>query len=893
MTRCRPFQLRSAGLPVTSVLQAHSNGLGNELRLRLATEIDLAKSSKRVSLSKIYARCSSSLVYGTPSHLAPTTTSAPLTANTTSNTYKGTQGASFFGSRDDHISIVEDKVENWSSDKYAQHPFQPDFTLFEPIEKFEETTADQSCQEDHSSKLNASAVLCERLVYLIEEDEVAAEEFKSNLLKNRIDLPPHRKINQHCFNILLRKNDIHRYLEWLDIIPDSSLQSSSRSGIIFENHLNHILRLCPQKLNTVWAFFDRIMTKGCLTDSLIRSTVSHLVRTQSPQVVLQFYRKTLQKMCHRSASLKQPPQILTACGQLHNHTILQLANQKYLTEALDLFNDRRDQTHNLIEFPKTISPSTYRVLADQLSWRLVNGPQVDTGVWSDQLEQVLLKWKSSHPISFERWVSSSESFLRVPHGSIMKHKVSRSRQRSLSSRSLAHGRSPWQDPNHTTHRLVLYLRTILSQTDHAKFIKSSHIAENIGRLSPVGSLGGSFDGATKPLDYLETYENEEQYLKALVFDNTAFQSFLSNAHAAGKVLEHEDYLLGSRAVKFQGDVILVWAHCWMIFYQRSRQYERVIDTFLRYFVPLGVDPAILGAKRSIHQPSPLDSTISTSIPLIHPTTGVLSVLYDSILRSSPAKSASTVFHCFLRSLPDSSTSTPCQTSTPHEIKPFSTRRNAQESQLVSRRLQPNSSSFQPFVRAFLRIGDVEKALRLLIEMHLRLYTSPDRLMPDEGAWIDLLEWCASQSAGPVRRSSFIENRNWGIQRKQKRLGWSGEMKERLVYSVLERLLSTGHSVSLVGDPRSISNIIEPTRSICPRALIPQLYAQHQNYMNSFLRQVNWDQLHLGPSPNLAFPTLKLLSRVKAGFESCGNRRGAKILNRLVSWRKGEEVKVSR
>ncbi|EGG00865.1 uncharacterized protein MELLADRAFT_73114 [Melampsora larici-populina 98AG31] len=155
---------------------------------------------------------------------------------------------------------------------------------------------------------------------------------------------------------------------------------------------------------------------------------------------------------------------------------------------------------------------------------------------------------------------------------------------------------------------------------------------------------------------------------------------------------------------------------------------------------------------------------------------------------------------------------------------------------------------------------------------------------EEGLWIDLLEWCASQSAGPMTGcTSRTYKQNWGIHRKRKKLGWSGEMKERLVYSVLERLIQ-----QVQEHEKLRPDFIQASTSINPSQLIPKLFFQHYDFIEFYLDQFDWNEkLKHQSLQTSTFLSLKLLKRIQTGFQVCGNRRGIKIINRLISWRYGK------
>lgn len=825
----------------------------------------------------------SCLHYGTSSLLAPASP-AILSLDPMQSSHGGVQESI---SNKNCLDIASDNVEDWTSPKYAHLPFRPDFSLFEPLEQIDHVVLEkENILDDSILNHNTNVALCERLVDLIKTDLIAADELRLHISNHRIELPADQNIIQHCFGLLMRSKDVHGYLEWINIIPDSELQRmiSKERDSIFDQHLKQILCLIPSSFATIRRFFETLVLKGCLTNRLIRTTVSHLVRTQPPQSVLEFHYDAVRKICDLSTNSSNPDVFLGLCTKLYNHTILQLANQRHLSEAIELVNESWNPVPDSPPFRKKISPSTYRVLADQLLLLVADEQGSGRTDWSHHLERVLSSWNLSNPIGLESWLTSSDSVSQLPSGSRLTHKVSRSYPQYLDQTAtlLSDGTHRIQDLADTTHRLVLYLKTVLSRGNHVKFVKSSHIANVIQKML---SLGGSFEEASRRCGYCGLHEDEEQYLKSLVFDDDQLRLFLNKVHTTGESLEFENQLLLPISVKFQSDVILLWAHSWMIYYQRNKQYARVIDIFLQYFIPLGVDREILNPSRSEAASSSIDIDIQTSsVPLIHPTTGVLTVLYDSILHTRPTKSASSILRSFLRQIPPSSTSNSYRTAgTVLENAGLSSTQIG--SSIRSNRLQPNSASFQPFIRAFLRVGDVEKALNLLIEMQQYICVSSNELNPEEGVWIDLLEWCASQSAGPMTGCTSRGDRNWGLNRKRKRLGWSGEMKERLVYSVLERFVQQDQRIN-----RPIPDMYQPSSSINPSNLIPKLYSQHSHFIDFYLDQLHWHTLHKKDLGSSSYLGLKLLKRIQAGFQVCGNRRGTKILDRLLCWRKGMEMK---
>ncbi|PLW21344.1 hypothetical protein PCANC_21951 [Puccinia coronata f. sp. avenae] len=121
------------------------------------------------------------------------------------------------------------QVKNWTSGAYAHLPFRPNLTLFEPVEATADNTSRTKAHDhnvlDLKSRLDTS--LFERLVYLIPDDRNAAEQLRTEIIENGINLPMNLQITSHCFDLLFQANNIPSCLGWLPLVAACHLEQAS------------------------------------------------------------------------------------------------------------------------------------------------------------------------------------------------------------------------------------------------------------------------------------------------------------------------------------------------------------------------------------------------------------------------------------------------------------------------------------------------------------------------------------------------------------------------------------------------------------------------------------------------------------------------------------------
>ncbi|MBW0485495.1 hypothetical protein O181_025210 [Austropuccinia psidii MF-1] len=760
--------------------------------------------------------------------------------------------------------LAYDKVENWTSQVYQHLPFEPDPNLFEKINPLESPSFNKLeeilalSQESPSNNQ-----LCNRLVYLIDNDLHAADELKTEIIKNSINLPSNLQITNHCFNLLINHRDINGYLNWLPLVSSTCLDSSPENSTFStsETHLNEILKLAPSDITPLLRFLTILTSKNCLNKQIALKSIRHLVRTQSPSKSIEIANKIF-FISKPSLGFSQQTDFL------HDFFVLQLANQGYLSEALQLLFSNPQEPGSQVDLTKnTISPLTYQVLADQLLTKIKHNSFQLNDPWSSQLDSLIAHWYKNHQPSLSAWLAPNKS-------NKCQNQVLPSLTKKISKQYLKFSTGNFS--HSSIKELFSFLarfKTLIDENQHPKFIKAAQLASELNQLFP---LRESFSQLRKLLQTIypqQGKETQEQFIKSLIFQNQL--QVINSQPKSGTTIDNlmpSKYL--SYDFKTRPDVTLLWAHSWMIYYQRSGQPRQAIEIFLDYFIPLGCDLKLVGKILTRRSDGFSDSSNPMSFPrnpkhqqLIHPTTGVLTVLYDSILSICPPKLLNLVFQSFLTQHYPSSQS--LNNSFTNQSHPTISINHVH-------RLRPNFTSFRPFVRTYLKNKDVESSLEVLKEMHSACL--PNQII-DEGGWIDLLEWCAIHSAGPKSKSEANLS-GWGSQRKRKIKGWDGQMKEKLIYLVLRHFLKA-NSIKLINQ----TDFLEIQSSNDPVNLLPNLreeawMSNHSNFLNS-------QSFKDFCSYNNQFPTLKLLLKIKSGFNHSGNKRGTKFINRLINFKMGK------
>ncbi|KAI9614900.1 hypothetical protein H4Q26_009298 [Puccinia striiformis f. sp. tritici PST-130] len=523
-------------------------------------------------------------------HLAPP--SLGLEPNSSVDTSMAQPGSS------EEPDLAHDKVENWTSRVHANQPFQPDFTLFEPIEPLSASTAPV---QDLKSRIDSS--LSDRLVYLIQNDPEAAEQLRSEIIKSAINLPTNLQITSHSFDLLFRENNIRSYLEWLPLVAPHHLQQASSLDIrppisISEVHLNHILKSSPNDLALIVKFLEILVAKDCYSRHLAFTVIRHLVRTQNPTTTV----SAIEKICSTVRKLPSPSELIKSS---YDFLVVQLANQGHLAEAIQVFSASSQE-------PKCSSnkafPLTYQVLADQLVSRIRDESVQSRQNWSDMLDSLISRWRVDHNHSLDTgvnciWLARKSEYLKplnlLPPS--LTKQISKKYAKLFSKASSVNPEVCYQIYVEKLGHFTSYFRSLFNQNDHPKFVKAAQLANKIHQILP---LRNSLENILEKLHQSGT----EQYVGT---DEQIIKSF---------VLE-PPHVLCDKPGNQDGD-----------------------RNFLEYFIPIGCDVKLLnqirwGPKhsdsssihnrsRESHESSTVDHPLSEQQErkyqkLIHPTVGVL------------------------------------------------------------------------------------------------------------------------------------------------------------------------------------------------------------------------------------------------------------------------------
>ncbi|OAV88721.1 hypothetical protein PTTG_11880 [Puccinia triticina 1-1 BBBD Race 1] len=783
--------------------------------------------------------------------------------------------------------LAHDKVENWNSRAHAHLPFRPDFTLFEPLEPADDPS--QANANDHTVlhlKSRVDTSLAERLVYLIRDDPDAAEQLRTEIIKSGINLSSNLKITSHCFDLLFQAQDIASYLEWLPLVASSHLQQTSSLDIrppisISEVHLNYILKSSPNELSSILKFLEILVAKECYSRHIAFTVIRHLVRTQTPATTI----SATEKIC---SIIKSSDELIKSS---YDFLVVQLANQGHLSEALEILYTPHQQSDSREGSGSTNAyPLTYQALADQMVSRIKDKSHQTSQNWSGELDRLISRWREVHKPSLNAWLakkSQTHNSLNLqPLTKQISKKYVKVFQNAIGVKPEICHQISLEKLDHFTS----YFRSLFDQNNHPKFVKAAQLANEIHQFLPLRNSFQDILETLQPHQVAQHEGTEEQILKSFVLNPP-----VRLGDKPGQPKISAALLCPKFAFEARSDIVFLWAHSWMIFYHRSGQPRRAIQIFLDYFIPVGCDVKLLdqirwgpngdgspSRTRSNEFRSSTDPTRhQTYHKLIHPTVGVLTVLYDSLLSICPPKLIPIVFHSFL---------------TQHFHQPSAP--SSATHPKLNKRLEPNLGSFRPFVRACLKAKDVDGALNVLEYMHTHLGQLADvktGRIQDEGGWIDLLEWCAIHSAGP-KPKAFDPSYQWGDQRKRKINGWDGKMKEELVYAVLQKFFflkahsmpqppvhsdpprrvfleqsPSGRALSHP-NPSNIRHSIQGSRIFTGKknALIQSklTFLDHSSPASSTLISAQ-------------FPSLKLISKLKFAFFLAKNSNGSKMTNQLL------------
>lgn len=799
--------------------------------------------------------------------------------------------------------LANDRVENWTSGAYADIPFRPDFTLFEPIETIDDSVQGE-LRDDLCNQLKSrvDASLSDRLANLIRGDPSAAEQLKSELVNNGIHLAANPLITSHCFDLLFKHQNIGSYIDWLPLVAPAHFQRTTNLPSqqppisTAEAHLNQIIKLAPNGFSFVSRFMEILVSKHCVSRHLNFAVIRHLVRTQEPGEAIALTRQILGFANERSYS----PELIRSS---QDFLVLQLANQGYLFDALELcyknLEHRRSESGSNV--PRAY-PLMYQVLADQLVSRIEKDTSQSSHRWSTQLKRVISHWRVDHQDSLSLWLTPRTlKHLETNNVPSLTKQISKKYVKLFRNAVAVNPDVCHQFSHEKLSRFTAYFRSLFDEHYHPKFVKAAQLANLIHQILP---LRNSFQILQENLKLLEVFpspKTEEQFFKHLILGSPPWLETTSGQPIGGKVgIPHH--------VQFEerSDILFLWAHSWMIFYHRSGSPHRAIEIFLDYFIPIGCDVDLMNriryGRHGCDAPSQryLKSTSPTSRggkyhKLVHPTTGVLTVLYDSVLSICPPKLMPALFDSFLSQ---------------HFHRPSESSTISNLSASSRKRLEPNFGSFRPFVRAFLKAKDVDGALNVLKSMHLNLHLLVNGMtFQDEGGWIDLLEWCAMHSSGP-KPKEFDPHYHWGAQRKRKIKGWDGKMKEELVYLVLKKFFS--FKFALTYHARSCSssidpNFFEPSRgfhesrgiagdsdwdeespskveSIQDLRIFRTENPSIEDRLDFLVIDRNSPNIHQPVFSHISsnFPSLKLLSKIKFGFYLAKNSKGLKTMNDLIT-----------
>ncbi|KAI7943879.1 hypothetical protein MJO28_011407 [Puccinia striiformis f. sp. tritici] len=769
-------------------------------------------------------------------------------------------------------NLAHDKVENWTSRVHANQPFQPDFTLFEPIEPMSANTAPV---QDLKSRIDSS--LSDRLVYLIQNDPEAAEQSRSEIIKSAINLPTNLQITSHSFDLLFRGKQ-HQIL----------------SGMASTLHLNHILKSSPNDLVSIVKFLEILVAKDCYSRHLAFTVIRHLVRTQNPTTTI----SAIRKICLTVKKLPSPGELIKSS---YDFLVVQLANQGHLSEAIQVFSTSSQE-------PKCSSnkafPLTYQVLADQLVSRIKDESLQSRQHWSDMLDSLISRWRVDHNPSLNVWLAKKSEYpepLNLLPPSLTKQ-ISKKYAKLFNKASSVNPEVCHQIYVEKLEHFTSYFRSLFDQNDHPKFVKAAQLANKIHQIIP---LRNSLENILEKLHQSGTERyvgTDEQIIKSFVLEPPHVL-----CDKPGQLVNQRTKLCPKFTFENRSDIVFLWAHSWMIFYHRSRQPRRVIEIFLEYFIPIGCDVKLLNQIRwgpkqsdssSIDNRSKESSTVDHPLPeqqeqkyqkLIHPTVGVLTVLYDSILSICPPKLIPIIFDSFL-----TQHFHPSEISSSLSSSPF-----GHSMRSINKRLEPNLGSFRPFVRACLKAKDVDGALKILESMHTyldkKLNQSGGGGEQDEGGWIDLLEWCAIHSSGP-KPKQFNPNYRWGDLRRKKLNGWDGKMKEDLIFLVLQNFfLLKFNTFPSLAIQHSTHDFLENHRVVCSSEMKNnhqsnileglKIFTIKNPLIQSKLKFLIPESSSTHPSQYIClqnFPSLKLIAKIRYGFRLAQNSKGLKIVDKLLN-----------
>ncbi|KAA1114788.1 hypothetical protein PGT21_023112 [Puccinia graminis f. sp. tritici] len=784
------------------------------------------------------------------------------------------------------FDLANDKVENWTSRAHADIPFRPDFTLFEPIEPVDDIS--QANANDHTvldlkSRIDTS--LSERLVYLIRDDPDAAEQLRSEIIKSGINLPINLKITSHCFDLLFQAHNIASYLEWLPLVSSSHLQQASCLDIrppisISEVHLNYILKSIPRKLSSILKFLEILVVKGCFSRHVGFTAIRHLVRTQSPATTI----STTEKMCSIIKKQSYSDELIKSC---YDFLVVQLANQGHLSEAIDILYTPPQQSNSRYGSGSAKAyPLTYQALADQMISKIKEDSPQSTQNWSRELNRLISRWREADQPSLKLWLAKKSECLNSLNLPPLTKQISKKYVKVFKNAMSVKPEICHQISLEKLDQFITYFRSLSDQNHHPKFVKAAQLANEIHQILPLRNSFRNIQASLHPHEGSQQEGTEEQILKSFILEPPVRLGV-----KPGQASNQATQLCPKFTIETRSDIVFLWAHSWMIFYHRSGQPRRAIQIFLDYFIPLGCDVNLINQvrwgpnrdgnpsrTRSDQFTSSNDPTGLNYQKLIHPTVGVLTVLYDSILSICPPKLIPVVFDSFLTQ----HFHQPSGPSSPTHPK-------------LTKRLEPNLGSFRPFVRACLKAKDVDGALKILESMHIHLDQLADVKtggVQDEGGWIDLMEWCAIHSSGP-KPKEFDPNYQWGAQRKRKIKGWDGKMKEELIYLVLQKFLvlkfNTIPQPLLTSDirlkdqhnPQNFLEKSKPNNSVQISKIFTVKNPLIQSKLNFLDAPTDPSKSTLITSFSSQFPSLKLISKLKYGFYLSKNSNGLKVTNKLL------------
>ncbi|POW15867.1 hypothetical protein PSTT_01735 [Puccinia striiformis] len=473
--------------------------------------------------------------------------------------------------------LAHDKVENWTSRVHADQPFQPDFTLFEPIEPISET-------------------------------------------------------------------QLRSYLEWLPLVAPHHLQQASSLDIrppisISEVHLNHILKSSPNDLSSIVKFLEILVAKDCYSRHLAFTVIRHLVRTQNPTTSLSH-----RKICSTVKKLPSPGELIKSS---YDFLVVQLANQGHLSEAVQIFNASSQQPES---GSNKAFPLTYQVLADQLVSRIKDESLQSRQHWSDMLDNLISRWRVDHKPSLNTWLAKESEYLKplnlLPPS--LTKRISKKYAKVFNNASSVNPEVCHQIYIEKLEHFTSYFRSLFDQNDHPKFVKAAQLANEIHQILP---LRNSLENILENLHQSGTERyvgTDEQIIKSFVLEPP---HVLCNK--PGQLIDRRTKLCPKFTFENRSDIVFLWA-------TQEQKYQK----------------------------------------LIHPTVGVLTVLYDSILSICPPKLIPIIFDSFLT-----------QHFHHSEISSSSSPPSGHSMRSINKRLEPNLGSFRPFVRACLKAKDVDGALK--------------------------------------------------------------------------------------------------------------------------------------------------------------------------------------